>query len=185
MQEDLTKIKRIRNGDIDVFGELVDKYRNRLFGFLVKMTGSRHDSEEILQEVFIRAYSNIDRYDDRWMFSTWIYRIAINVYKNYRRKTGRYKTVSMDDAVLVDSSAGEGNPEHVYEKSERQRELISLINSLKDKQRIPLILKYVRNCSYAEIGDILGISEEAAKMRVMRARKIICKKYMERHRGDF
>ncbi|WP_252891612.1 RNA polymerase sigma factor [Thermoclostridium stercorarium] len=164
---------------------LVDKYKNRLFSFLVKLTGSRHDSEEILQEVFIRAFSNINKYDDRWMFSTWIYRIAVNTYKSYMRKEKRNKTIPIDDAMVSENPAVYGNPENVYEKNERRREIISLIRNLKDKQRIPLILKYVKNCSYAEIGDILGISEEAAKMRVFRAKKTICEKYMERHGGEF
>lgn len=184
MQDDLTQIKRIRNGDIEAFEEIVDRYKNKLYSFLVKMTCSKQDSEEILQEVFIRVFKNIDKYNDRWMFSTWIYRIAINTYKSYMKKTKRLQTVPIDNVVVSINPAGEGCPENYYERNERQREIISLINSLKDKQRIPLILKYVKNFSYAEISDILGISEEAAKMRVMRAKKSICEKYMERHRGE-
>ncbi|NLM12032.1 MAG: RNA polymerase sigma factor [Clostridiaceae bacterium] len=184
MQEDQTQIKRIRDGDIEAFEELIDKYKNKLFSFLVKMTCSRQDSEEILQEVFIRVFNNINKYDDRWMFSTWIYRIAINTYKSYMKKTKRLKTVPIDDVVINKGMTGEENPEKIYERNERQQEIITLINSLKDKQRVPLILKYVKDFSYAEISDILGISEEAAKMRVLRAKKNICEKYMERHRGD-
>jgi len=185
MQEDMAQIKRIRNGDVEAFGELVDKYKNKLFSFLVKLTGSRHDSEEILQEVFIRAFNNIKKYDERWMFSTWIYRIAINTWKNYSRKAGKAVTVLMDDDFVVNNPAVYGNPESIYERNERRRELVSLVNGLKNKQRIPLILKYVKDFSYAGIADILGISEEAAKMRVMRAKKTICKKYMERHGGEY
>lgn len=184
MHEDLVQINRIRNGDIEAFGELVDKYKKGLFSFIVKMTGSRHDSEEILQEVFIRAFKNIDRYDDRWMFSTWLYSIAVNNCRNYMRKSGKRQTVPIDDFADNDNPSGYGNPENVYERTERRREIILLINSLKDKQRIPLILKYVMDFSYSQISDILGISEEAAKMRVLRAKKAICRKYMEKHGSD-
>lgn len=184
MHEDLMLVKRIQNGEIKAFEELVDRYRNRLYSFLLKMTCSRHDSEEILQEVFIRAFNNIHKYNDRWMFSTWIYRIAINTYKSYMKKARRFQTVPIDDNVADKHPVLEGNPENVFVRNERQAEIISLINRLNDKQRIPLILRYIRNFSYAEIGEILGISEEAAKMRVLRAKKTICNKYMERHRGD-
>ncbi|HEY8420357.1 MAG TPA: RNA polymerase sigma factor [Thermoclostridium sp.] len=184
MHEDLMLVKRIQNGEIKAFEELVDRYRNRLYSFLLKMTCSRHDSEEILQEVFIRVYNNIHKYDDRWMFSTWIYRIAINAYKSYMKKAKKLKTVPFDGISEIKNLPGDTNPENVYERNERQLEVISLINRLKDKQRIPLILRYIKDFSYAEISEILGISEEAAKMRVLRAKKSICEKYMERHRGD-
>lgn len=184
MQEDLAQITKIQNGDIEAFEELVEKYKNKLFSFLVKMTCSKHDSEEILQEVFIRAFNNINKYDSRWKFSTWIYRIAINTYKSYMKKAKRLQTVPIDDAIVNRNITGVGNPENIFERNERQREIISLINGLKDKQRIPLVLKYVKDFSYAEISDILGISEEAAKMRVQRAKSNICKRYMDRHRGD-
>ncbi|NLX77042.1 MAG: sigma-70 family RNA polymerase sigma factor [Clostridiaceae bacterium] len=184
MHEDLAHIKRIRDGDIEAFEVIVDKYRNKLFSFLVKMTCSRQDSEEILQEVFIRAFNNINKYDDRWSFSTWIYRIAVNTYKSHMKKTRRHKTVPIDEIAADKGMAVGENPEKVFERNERHREIVSLINSLKDKQRIPLILKYVKGFSYQEISEILGISEEAAKMRVLRAKKNICEKYIEKHGGD-
>lgn len=184
MHEDLALATRIRNGDIDAFEELVEKYKNKLFSFLIKMTYSRQDSEEILQEVFIRAFNNINKYDDRWMFSTWLYRIAINTYRSYMKRTKKFKTIPIDDIVIHRNSTVEGNPEDAYERNEKRHEVISLIKKLNEKQRIPLILKYVKGFSYTEIGKVMGISKEAAKMKILRAKKNICKWYMERHRGD-
>lgn len=185
MQEDLTQIKRIRSGDTEAFEGLVNKYKNRLYSFLVKMSCSRQDAEEILQEAFIRAFNSIEKYDDRWMFSTWLYRIAINTYKSYMKKAKRLNTVPIDEFAASRNFAAEGDPEDVYVRNENRSELISIINSLNDRHKIPLVLKYIKDFSYAEIGEILGISEEAAKMRVLRAKKSICRRYMEWHRGDF
>lgn len=184
MQDDIALVTRIENGDMKAFEQLVNEYKNKLFSFLMKMTYSKQDSEEILQEVFIRVYKNLNKYNDRWMFSTWLYRIAINTYKSYMKKTRKINTVPIDENVINKNVRWNGNPEDAYENNEKRREVILLIGQLKEKQRIPLILKYIKGFSYAEIGIVMGISEEAAKMRVLRAKKNICKSYMERNRGD-
>mgnify|MGYP000940897963 CR=1 FL=1 len=144
MQEETTQITRILNGDIEAFEELVEEYKHKLFSFLVKMTYSTHDAEEILQEVFIRVYNNIDKYDDRWMFSTWIYRIAINAYRSYMKNTKRLRTVPIDAFANMSVSA-EGNPEDVYEilGQESNPEEFSLYR--------PNILSIRRKASKAEI----------------------------------
>lgn len=170
------------NGDIEAFEKIVDAYKNKLFSFLVKMTLSRQDAEEILQEVFIRAYNHLEKYNDRWMFSTWIYRIALNTFKTWQKSRKRLQTLPIREDIISGTRAD--NPEEAFELNERRREVISLIQGLKEKQKIPLILKYVKGFSYDEIGRILGISVEAAKMKVYRAREVICKRYLDKHRGD-
>jgi len=177
-------VESVLNGDIRAFEEIVDKYKNKLYSFLVKMTLSRHDAEEILQEVFIRVYNNLDKYDDRWMFSTWIYRIAVNTCRSFIKKEKRHAAIPIHNELGEQENNGAGNPEENFEMAERRREIILLIQELNEKQRIPLILKYVKGFSYFEIGRIMGISEGAAKMKVSRARENILKRYIERHRGD-
>lgn len=182
MTDEKALVKSACNGDIQAFEEIVDAYKNKLYSFLVKLTCSRQDAEEILQEVFIRAWRHLGQYDERWMFSTWIYRIATNVYKSWQKKKKKIQTVPVSEELISDIAVG--SPEEAYEKNERKQEVIVLIQKLKENQRIPLILKYVKGFSYYEIGRIMGISEDAAKMRVFRARETICKRYLERHRGD-
>ncbi len=177
-------VESVLNGDYEAFEEIVDKYKNKLYSFLVKMTLSKQDAEEILQEVFIRVYNNLDKYDDRWMFSTWIYRIAVNSCRSFIKKRKRHTTVPIHNELGHSENDGAGNPEETFEAAERRQEIIFLIRELNEKQRIPLILKYVKGFSYFEIGRIMGISEGAAKMKVSRARENILKRYIERHRGD-
>lgn len=185
MADERALIAETLNGDIRAYEEIVELYKNKLFSFLVKMTHSRQIAEELLQEVFIRAYNNLDKYDEKFMFSTWIFRIALNICKSYMKKQSRLKEMPINEELSYAEADGAYNPEEAYEKTELRREIIYLIQKLKDKQRIPLILKYVKGFSYFEIGKIMGISEEAAKMRVSRAKENICRKYMERHRGDW
>jgi RNA polymerase sigma-70 factor (ECF subfamily) len=169
-------------GDLEAFEKIVDAYKNKLFSFFVKLTSSRHDAEELLQDVFIRAYQHLGTYSDRWMFSTWIYRIALNTYKTWQRTRKRHQVLPLNDGLI--SGGRLDSPEEAFEMKEQHREITGFIQSLKEKQRVALILKYVKGFSYEEIGKILDISEDAAKMRVFRAREAICKRYLEKHRGD-
>ena len=92
MHEDPAHIKRIRDGDIEAFEVIVDKYRNKLFSFLVKMTCSRQDSGRNSSGGFYPCLPTTStKYDDRWSFSTWIYRITVNTYKSHMKKTRRHK----------------------------------------------------------------------------------------------
>ncbi len=170
----------VLNGSTEAFEQIVETYKNQLFSFLLKMTFSRHDAEDILQEVFIRVYNNLYKYNERWMFSTWIYRIAINTCKSHMKRKKRFTAVPINDEMPAWPGINMNNPEDVFASKEQRREVVLLIRNLKEKQRVPLILKYVKGFSYSEIGKILGISEEAAKMRVMRAKDNICRTYRER-----
>jgi len=184
MADERELIAETLNGDITAYEEIIELYKNKLFSFLLKMTCSRQIAEELLQEVFIRAYNNLEKYDEKFMFSTWMYRIALNACKSFMKKHNRLKEIPMNEDLNYIEAGEKYDPEEAYEKTELRREIIDLIQSLKEKQRIPLILKYVKGFSYAEIGKIIGISEEAAKMRVLRAKENICRKYLEKHRGD-
>ena len=184
MTDDKVLVSEALNGDIRAFEEIVDNYKNKLYSFLMKMTYSGEDSEELLQEVFIRAYNNLDKYDDRYMFSTWIYRIALNVCKSFMKKRKKLRETPINDELLYAEADERYDPEKAYETKELHREIVYLVQSLNEKQRIPLILKYVKGFSYFEIGRVMGISEEASRMKVLRAKENICKKYLKMHRGD-
>lgn len=108
-------------------------------------------------------------------FSSWLYRIALNTFKdNCKRKNRQLSTCSFDDEINI----GVNQTNHFetdFEAREDFREIVKLINSLKEEYRIALILKYIQDFSYKEIGETLGITPQNAKMRVNRARKKIGK----------
>ncbi|NLY19277.1 MAG: RNA polymerase sigma factor [Clostridiaceae bacterium] len=185
MADEKALIDKTLNGDVKAFEEIIELYKNKLFSFLVKTTHSGQIAEELLQEVFIRAYNNLDKYNDEFMFSTWIFRIALNICRSYMKKQNKLREMPINEELSYMEADGTYNPEEAYEKAELRSEIIYLINKLKEKQRIPLILKYVKGFSYFEIGNIMGISEEAARMRVLRAKENICRMYLDRHRSDW
>lgn len=177
VNNDPVLIESSLKGDIEAFSALVRKYQDRLYNFIMKMNLSREDSEEIVQEVFIKVYNNLYRYNSSWSFSTWLYRIAVNTLRSEYKK--RKKTRLIDYYADIQEVAGSSvvHPDESYEIKEQTQEIINLIDSLGYDQKLAFTLRYIQDFSFKEIGDILGISPGAAKMKIQRAKQTLCKKF--------
>lgn len=172
MKEDNTLIIETLGGNSNSFSVLVSRYQSKLLHFLMGVTSCREDAEEILQDTFIRAYNYLYKYDSKWSFSTWLYKIATNVSKDFYRKNKKrimykYEYIQQDveDEIL--------SLESYYEVKECYKNVIELINNLKTDYRIALVLKQIQGFSYADIGKVLGISPQNARVKVFRARQVI------------
>lgn len=182
MENDDILVENVLNGNIESFSVIVSKYQNRLLNFLLGLTSCREDAEEILQDVFIRAYNYLYRYNSNWKFSTWIYSIAANSFKDYYNK--KKKVVSCQyDYIQEDLRIDQFSLEEDYEAKELYKEVVKLINGLKDDQRIALILKQIQGFSYNEIAKILGVTGNNAKVKVFRARQTISEGLLKYKRG--
>lgn len=177
-------VSNILKGDSESFPKLVHTYQNQLYNFIYKMTYSKEDTEEILQDVFIKVYNNLYRYDSRYSFSTWIYRIALNTFKTaYKKKKRKLMHVSIDD-FDKDIISDFGSPDIVFEIKENYMDIVGIINKLKEEQKVILILRYIKDFSYKEIAEIVGITPEAARMKAHRAKTSLWDKFNElRKRG--
>ncbi|HHV28769.1 RNA polymerase sigma factor [Acetivibrio mesophilus] len=176
-ERDNMLVESTLKGNINSFEELIRLYQGKLINFLSKMTASPEDAEEITQEVFIKVYKNLYKYNNKWSFSTWIYRIAINTLRSEYRKVKGIKNVDYYTNVPELPANFCDYPEIAYEMKERRGEIIRLIDDLKEDQKTALLLRCIQDFSFKEIGDILGISPEAAKMKIQRAKQSICRKY--------
>jgi len=176
LNRDSVLIENVLSGNTDSFSILVQCYQNQLYKFIYKLTVSKEDTEDILQEVFIRAYNNLYKYNNSWSFSTWLYNIAVNVFKTQYKK--KKKSLESFDSEQIDyiSCSISDCPDSAYEMKEQRELIVKLINGLKNDQKIALVLKHIQGFSYKEIADILEVSPEAAKMKVQRARKMILNK---------
>ncbi|HPC99898.1 MAG TPA: RNA polymerase sigma factor [Acetivibrio sp.] len=182
-ERDNMLVESTLKGNIDSFEELITLYQDKLFNFLSKMTYSREDAEEITQEVFIKVYNNLYKYNNKWSFSTWLYRIAINTLRSEYRKVNNYKKIDYYTNVPDLPANFSDYPEIAYEIKEQRGEIIKLIDDLKEDQKTALLLRCIQDFSFKEIGDILGISPEAAKMKIQRAKQTICRKYEKLEKG--
>ncbi|HEY8429826.1 MAG TPA: RNA polymerase sigma factor [Sandaracinaceae bacterium] len=166
-------VEAAKGGDPAAFDALVRRYRARIFALALHLTGSRSEADDITQDAFLRAYKNIQRFEGRSEFFTWLYRIALNRALNVRRDQRRRNTVSMDDprltyAVAVDSN---GDPRRAIELRETYTILLRAFDSLSPLLRTTIALTLLQGLSYKEAAIVLETTEGTIAWRVHEARR--------------
>ena len=155
-------LTRASQGDRDAFGQLYERYVDRIFNYVYYRTGNLHDAEDLTARVFQRAMNHIQNYTDRGVpFSAWLYRIAHNLVANWHRDRSRKQEIPLDDLPVLPTKGD--HPEKNLVRSQEQGALLKLIRRLPPERQNLLILKFVENMSNAEIGEIMGRSEGAVK----------------------
>jgi len=167
------------DGDSRAFGALVDRYQTRLLNFIHRTTGDRQRAEDLVQEVFIRVFRHIHRFDQTKKFSTWIFTIASNLAKNELRNRARHALVLLPNfeadwevdrrpRQFEDRSA---RPDHAYEQRYLQDTVERCVGNLPQHHREVFVLRELEGKSYAEIADITGCNLGTVKSRLNRARQ--------------
>jgi RNA polymerase sigma-70 factor (ECF subfamily) len=159
---DERELVEFAKADADAFGELYERYVQRIYNYIYYRTGNHHDAEDLTARVFHRALRHIPEYTDRGVpFTAWLYRIAHNLVANWHRDQSRRKVIPLDEFIL--SGIRTEAPESVAEDSEERARLLAAIRRLPEERQQLLILKFVQRLSNAEIGEIMGRSEGAIK----------------------
>jgi len=144
--------------DQRVFAHIIDRYQSKLSRYIRRISGlSNDDIEDVLQDVFIKVYNNLNAFDPRLKFSSWIYRIAHNsVISNFRKTKSRPQSITFegDDQFLENITSGFDLEKEVDLKSDKKI-IISIISSLDQKYKEVLELKFLEEKDYQEISDIL------------------------------
>ncbi|HXL00508.1 MAG: sigma-70 family RNA polymerase sigma factor [Dysgonamonadaceae bacterium] len=156
-------LKQIRNPKTrhDGFAKLVAKYSERLYRQIRKMVLSHDDANDILQEVFIKAWINIDNFRGEAKLSTWLYRIAINESITFLNKLRARNNISIDEENTFLINRLESD--EYFDGDEAQKLLQKAILTLPEKQRLVFQMKYFEEMKYNEMSDILGTSVGALK----------------------
>ena len=161
-----------QNGDRRSFELLVKRYKDKILNYIYRYTGDIHTSEEITQEVFIRVYRSKERYQIKAKFTTFIYRIAMNLAYNEVRNRNRRKTEATDNFFFLHDKS---TPDSLFERDELSKTIEIEISKLPLKLKNVVILCNVQELSYKEASDILGVSVGTIQSRLSRARKILRK----------
>ena len=166
-------VEAARGGDPQAFDVLVRRYRPRIFALALHLTGSRSEADDITQDAFLRAYKNIDRFEGRSEFFTWLYRIALNRALNIRRDKRRRITLSLDDPRLTLALAvdGAGDPRRTLELRETYTMLLRAFDSLSPLLRTTIALTLLQGLSYKEAAVVLETTEGTIAWRVHEARR--------------
>lgn len=148
--------------DKDAFGELYERYVDRIYNYVYYRTGNVADAEDLTARIFMRAMKHIPRYQDQGVpFSAWLYRIAHNLVANFHRDRSRRKILALDD--VLQWHVTEDSPELETQLLEDKAVLLQAIRRLPADRQELLILKFVERLPNADIGDIMGRSEGAIK----------------------
>ena len=166
MDEDVVAIKQILKGDKRAYADIINKYKNPLYATILRMTKNPQTAQDLLQEVFIKVYKQLPKYDQKGSFKSWLYKVAINHCLDMLRKKSFPVEEIVDEQLINDHS-----PEVVFLKKEKSRELERLIAQLPELERLVLLLRYANECSYVEIGNMLGISLSDVRNKLHRAKK--------------
>jgi len=148
--------------DKEAFGELYERYVDRIYNYVYYRTGNVADAEDLTAKIFMRAMRHIPRFEDRGVpFSAWLYRIAHNLVANWHRDNSRRHLISLDNVAQWQLS--EAGPEFLTQLIEDREALLKAIRRLPAERQELLILKFVERLSNAEIGEVMGRSEGAIK----------------------
>ncbi len=166
-------VEAARRGDPLAFEALVKRYRHRIFALALHMTGSPSDADDITQDAFVRAYKNIQRFEGRSEFFTWLYRIALNRALNVRRDRTRRRTADLDDprvtvAIAVDSN---GDPHRALELRQTYTYLVRAFDRLSPLLKTTIALTMMQGLSYPEAAVVLETTEGTIAWRIHEARK--------------
>ncbi len=176
--DDSGVVSAFLDGESRAFDELVNRYQNRLLNFVYRTTGDRERAEDLVQEVFVRVYRHIHRFDRSRKFSTWIYTIASNLAKNELRNRSRnplvlFQTIRRnwedDDRPLQFEDPGT-RPDDLYRKRHLREVVEDAVEKLPPHHRNVFVLRELEGKSYEEIAEITSCNLGTVKSRLNRAR---------------
>jgi RNA polymerase sigma-70 factor (ECF subfamily) len=167
--EEAILIEAAKSGDQEAFRHIVERYQGAVYNLAYRMLGTPEEAEDAAQEIFVRIYRQLGRYDPERKFSTWTLAIATNYCIDQLRRR-RMQLVPLEN-IIPWARSRESGPEGEALSSESRDEMQRLLKRLPEKYRAPLVLRYWEDLSCAEIAEILGVPEGTIKTQIHRARK--------------
>src|SRR5229473_1907865 len=175
--DDRELVRRAQQEDQEAFEELVRRHQHRVFAVASGILRRREDVEDIAQQVFVKAYFSLKRFDQRAAFSTWLYKITVNeCWDLLRKKKVRplvYEAdLSEEQARMIEVSEEKGSrAPDISERLEARQRVERLLEGLDERDRLMFILKEVEGFSIEEIGKVLDLNANTVKVRLFRARR--------------
>lgn len=169
MTEELQHIAQAKQGNADAFAHLVRTYETSVYRLALRMCGNAHDAEEAAQEAFVSAWRGLPSFRGESKFSSWLYQLTTNACLDLLRREKRHRgTVPLEEQLEL---ADGGTPQQAAEDAELRDILQQALQSLSDDHRQIFLLRQMRQLSYDEIGELLGLESGTVKSRLSRAKK--------------
>lgn len=175
--DDAALVRASQGGDQEAFGVLVGRHARSVLSVATRMIGATADAEDVAQDVFVAAFKALPRFEGDAKFSTWLYRIAVNKCTDWLR-------ARRPGVVTIDPTEGDGDtawapvndetPLWELEQGELAWELDRAVQALPHLYREAFVLRHIEGLDYAEMSAVLGVGRDTLKMRVYKARTLLC-----------
>jgi RNA polymerase sigma-70 factor (ECF subfamily) len=167
-----------QKGDQEAFTQIVETYQNPVYNLCYRMLGTPQAAEDAAQETFWRAFKNLDRYDQKRPFPTWLLSIAAHYCIDQQRRK-RLPSIDLDEIIEYSAEDSAPNPESVAIHSEFSEDVQRQMIHLSEGDRVVLVLRYWHELSEDEICETLNISKSAVKSRLHRARQHMAEQWSD------
>jgi len=182
--DDTALVKLCKQGDNDAMERLILKHQNRIYNVILKICANADDAAELTQDAFVKVIENINSFQGKSKFYTWLFRIAVNLTLNYCKRSVKLGLRSLDVPVNDDSDVkgalkeflhdeGSPDPALVAENKELCQIVLKGLMKLEDGQRAVVVLRDIEGMNYSDIADVLEIELGTVKSRLSRARETL------------
>lgn len=163
--------------DGEHFAELVDRYRDPIYGLAFNVTGDVDEARDLAQQSFIKAFCALPRFRAGAKFSSWLYTIAVNLCRSWLRAQ-KHRPVSIegsfpDPDALPSAAAVVASPAEAHSREELRRSVLQAVNDLPTKYRVVVVLRHLNDLSYKQIGEILKLPASTVEHRLRTAREML------------
>lgn len=178
---DTVLVGRAQKGDVHAYEELVRRHHKRIYALVYNMTSNKEDTEDLVQDVFIKGFSALPHFKGQSSFYTWIYRIAINRVINFVKKRKRRATLSLNDidsgvereVDMLLSSQQSSAPRRETNLNELQERLNASLQKLSEKHRTVVVMHDIQGIPHDTIAETLGVSAGTVRSRLFYARQLL------------
>lgn len=193
--DDALLVRQVQSGEVHAFGQLVKRYQDRVHNTCRRICRNPEDACDLTQEVFLKAFDAIGRFESKSSFYTWIFRIAVNLSLSHRKKAHLRLVASLDNVTgasggddgpsAADRVVDDRNPGPVAqaEVSEMRGLVAAALESLDDHHRAIVVLRDIEGCDYQQIGEIMNVPTGTVKSRLYRGR-LALREALEKMQSD-
>lgn len=183
---DIVRLAQRRPSRRVAMGMLYERFRERVYNTALRIVGNRDEASDVLQDVFVLLFRKIHRFRARSVFASWVYRITVNVSLDHLRRRRRGPRPTTASAILDGPQAvGEFTlPEHGAVRSDLEAHVREALQTLSERLRIVIVLRYLEGLAYSEIAEILGCSIGTVKSRLNRAHTALRRQLASRYDPD-
>ncbi|MBP1990923.1 RNA polymerase sigma factor [Paenibacillus eucommiae] len=172
-------IEQIRQGRTEAYRELVDRHKNYIYTLAYRMVQHPETAEDLTQEVFVKLFRSLAHFRGDSKFTTWLYRMTINLVTDYRRSQQRKPYEALLDKMKSWFSESKEQPEAAILIKEEQEQMQRLLADLPDKYRLILYLHHYKQLTYQEMSQVTGLPVKTLETRLYRGRALLKEKWLK------